>query len=383
MLTVLFVDDEPSILQGTRRATRQMRRLWDMHFVESGPDALEFLSTTEADVVVSDMRMPGMDGAEFLAQVKDQSPATARLILSGHSEEEAIYRATRVAHQFLSKPCDVEELKGTIELVRQARERVQPEAVKHLVGGLDELPALGSVYQELVAAMSDPNSTNDQLGAIVSQDIALTAEILRLVNSAFFGLSRRVDSVAQAIGLIGGTVIRAIVAAHSLFGADRATAIDLRTVVERGQAVAALARRRLMAQGASSPEAGEAYMAGVLHEVGILILGELPGYDLGELRAVLEANDQTIERLNYGVDRFLVGAYLLGLWGFSPELVAAVTALSEPIPEDMVGLSAALLCGRDIATGATGQGLTPAAVLASDETELDQMLADAERGPAV
>ncbi|MEM7272755.1 MAG: HDOD domain-containing protein [Actinomycetota bacterium] len=375
MLTVLFVDDEPSILQGTRRATRQMRQAWDMHFVESGSDALEFLTDRSADVVVSDMRMPGMDGAEFLARVKEHLPSAARVILSGHSEEEAIFRSTRVAHQFLSKPCDVEQLKDTIELVRRSRERVAPTTVRDLVGQLDELPALGSVYEELMAAMTDPNSTNLQLGEIVSQDIALTAEILRLVNSAFFGLARRVESVGQAIGFLGANVVRAIVASHSLFGSDQDSAIDLAAVVERSQAVAALARRSLVRQGVSAMDAGEAYMAGVLHEVGVLVLSRLPTHSPDELRAVLSADDLTNERLAFGVDRYLVGAYLLGLWGFDADLVDAVTALSEPNATAPEALSDALKLGRSIAMRIEGPG--PGSILRSDEEELDRLLVGA------
>lgn len=102
---VLFVDDEQEVLEGLRNLLRRNRHEWDMVFALGGYEALAELSRGTVDVVVTDMRMPGMDGAQLLAQVKTVSPSTARLVLSGHAEKEAILRALPVAHQFLSKPC--------------------------------------------------------------------------------------------------------------------------------------------------------------------------------------------------------------------------------------------------------------------------------------
>ena len=71
---VLFVDDEPKILDGLRRMLRVMRDQWDMAFVQSGPEALEILGKHRFDVIISDMRMPGMDGAELLLEVRKRHP---------------------------------------------------------------------------------------------------------------------------------------------------------------------------------------------------------------------------------------------------------------------------------------------------------------------
>ena len=330
MLTVLFVDDEPNILQGTRRATRNMRGTWDMHFVEGGEEALAFMNERHVDVVVSDMRMPAMDGAELLGKVRATSPSTARIILSGYAEEEAVFRSTRVAHQFLSKPCDLDELRDTIEEIRGCMESVEPEAIRDLIGQLEQLPALGDVYDELVDAMERDNSSNEALGRIVSKDVALTAELLRLINSAFFGLSRQVESVAQAIGFLGVDVVRAIVAGHSLFSGAGGGVVDVDEVASRSQSVAALARTVFRMEGGTASEAAEAYLAGMLHQVGVLVLSVLPGVDKADLTAVLASEDVTNERLVIGADRFAVGGYLLGFWGFSPAIVGAITSQAEP-----------------------------------------------------
>lgn len=114
MLTILFVDDEPNILQGLQRLLRPMRREWEMCFAQGGAEALAILAEKKVDVLVSDMKMPGMDGAQLLEEVSNRYPHIVRIILSGYSEKEFLVRASGVAHGYLTKPCDTEILKATV-----------------------------------------------------------------------------------------------------------------------------------------------------------------------------------------------------------------------------------------------------------------------------
>jgi YesN/AraC family two-component response regulator len=112
---ILFVDDEPQVLDALRNLMRRQRHRWDMAFASGGAAALAAFEEAPFDVIVSDMRMPGMDGAELLALVRDRYPATARVVLSGYAEPAAVNRALAVAHEFLSKPCDARTLEQVIE----------------------------------------------------------------------------------------------------------------------------------------------------------------------------------------------------------------------------------------------------------------------------
>src|SRR5271166_243028 len=106
MMHILFVDDEIEVLQAMRRSVREMRNEWSMEFASSGVEALEELAKTPTDVIVSDMRMAGMDGWELLAEVKKLYPQTVRLVLSGSADAGSIMRAVGTAHQYLAKPCE-------------------------------------------------------------------------------------------------------------------------------------------------------------------------------------------------------------------------------------------------------------------------------------
>lgn len=354
MLRILFVDDEPNVLQATRRATRDMRDEWEMHFAHGGEEALAMVAIECFDVVVSDMRMPGMDGAQLLSAIRIDSPATARVILSGYAEEQAVFRSTRVAHQFLSKPCDVTVLKKIISDIRSAQQAVTTDRVRDLVGAVDQLPALGDVYERLTAAVESDRADHKELAHIVSDDVALSAELLRLVNSAFFGLNRRAESVAQAIGFLGIDVLRAVVAGYSVFNSGTSTLVDVNELSRRGQRVAALARRTFSTLfDGSAGDLAEVFLAGMLHEVGALVLAVVDGVDPVDVQGVLGSNDVTNERLTFGADRYSVGSYLLGLWGFSPAVTQAVNSLGQPLAvrAGMSPMSWALSLARHMVDG--------------------------------
>ena len=85
-----------------------------MEFAPSAPAALEILAQGPFDAVVTDMRMPGMDGAELLDEVKRRHPHVVRIVLSGQADQASVLRSLGSTHQYLSKPCDPETLKQTL-----------------------------------------------------------------------------------------------------------------------------------------------------------------------------------------------------------------------------------------------------------------------------
>jgi CheY-like chemotaxis protein len=119
-MRILFVDDEPRVLDGLRRMLRSRRREWSLHFAMSGDEALEQLAELPFDVIVSDMRMPRMDGATLLGIVQESFPSVIRIVLTGHTEPEGRAHALPVAHQFLTKPCDPFTLQAAIDRARSS-----------------------------------------------------------------------------------------------------------------------------------------------------------------------------------------------------------------------------------------------------------------------
>lgn len=333
MNRVLFVDDEPMVLEALRNALRGKRKQWDMVFNSSATAALKELEIAPVDVIVTDMRMPQMDGAEFLGRAGKVCPGATRIILSGQMEESALARAAITAHRYLTKPCDNAQLCASIQRALELQALLQNERLRACVGGIESLPSLPSVYRKLSQALLSEHASAELVTSIVQEDVGISAKLLQLVNSAFFGLSRRTTSLLQAVRYLGLATIRSLVLSHSVFEQLGQSEPALAEQGHEHALACALATRKFLKGG---PEAELAFTAGLLHDIGSLVLAsELPG----EYAVICESAKATgrplhvveIERL--GVSHAAVGAYLLGLWGLPHEVLDIVAFHHAPWTE--------------------------------------------------
>ena len=343
---VVFVDDEPHLLAGLRRMLHTERKNWDMTFVSSAAEALELFERQPVDAIVSDMRMPGMDGAQLLAHVQRNFPSTARIILSGQADRTSVIVAIRSAQQFLAKPCDAATLTGAITRALDVRRMLADPALRELIGGVISLPSLPTVYHDLVEAMDSPEIDLSAVARILSSDVATSAEVLKLVNSAFFGLPREISTVEAAVSLLGLDNIQALVLTGSVFRMDDALARivnveELRDVALRR---AAIGRAIAMREGWPQHERNLAVLACMLRDVGALVLAEgMPAAaaDLAQAIAAEESTDPItrarLEALSYGCTIPQASAHLLGLWGFAAAMVHAVA--TQPLTDAWPGSS--------------------------------------------
>lgn len=159
MTCVLFVDDEPHVLAGLRRMLRSRQGAWDLRFVEDARIALEVMEREPVDVIVSDFRMPGLDGGQLLAEARRRHPEVARLILSGHTDEGDLMRVVTVAHQFLSKPTGPEELIGALDRALRLRDELGGEQIRAEVSGLEAFPSPPTPSATSLMRWSHPTRT--------------------------------------------------------------------------------------------------------------------------------------------------------------------------------------------------------------------------------
>ena len=333
---ILFVDDEPMILQGLQRMLRSLRNDWDMIFVDGGEAALTAMAEHPADVVVTDMRMPVMNGAELLREIRATYPMTVRLVLSGHADQELVSQCLGVAHQYISKPCDPEQLKALIHNACLIGGDRVTDKVKQILGTIDRLPCMPEVFRELEEALADPDATQQALGGIIQRDMGMTAKLLKLVNSAFFGLRRSISSPQEAVTYLGIETIKGLVLANSIFERAEPLAtsrLALDDLWRHTMATASAAKAIALAQGVGRQQADEIFVGGILEDVGILVLaGNFPeAYDRAlDVLLAERLHLTTVEQEEFAFSHAEVGAYLLGLWGIPSSVLKIVSLHHSP-----------------------------------------------------
>ena len=327
---ILFVDDEPMVLKGLQRTLRKMRDEWEMTFASSSKEALDILGAEPYDVIVSDLRMPEMDGTQLLAEVKSKHPEVVRIILSGQVEQEATFKSVQLAHQSLSKPCDADILKHTLNKLFALRNVLEDESIKRIVSQTETLPSLPAVYTEIVSELQAPDPSVQKVGDIIANDLAMAAKILQVVNSAFFGLVRKISNPKEAVMLLGAETIKALVLSvkiFSEFNQKKFEWFNFGDLFNHSMSVSMFAQTITKEEHLDQNLVNHSLMAGMFHDLGKLIL--VTNFQAPYQKLLTEArqtkqNLWDLENSLFGTSHAEIGAYLMGLWGLEYPVIEAI-----------------------------------------------------------
>lgn len=344
---ILFVDDEINILKALRRTLRPYRGQWDMAFSPGAEKALKTLEKESFDVVITDMRMPGMDGAKLLQIVKEKYPQMVRIILSGHSDQEMIMKSVKTAHQYLTKPCEKEILVNAVKRSFSLRQLLSQDNLLDLLGGIETMPSLPSLYLEVVNELKSGTASTENVGRIISKDMGMTAKVLQLVNSSFFGMSRHISNAQDAVVMLGIDVVKTLVLGMEVFSQVSKKTLSVLPIdniyshcVRSGGIAKAIAR----IENKDKEEIDNSVIAAVLHDMGKLILVEYFPDRYKDAIALAKKEKSPVfksEQEIFNVSHSQVGAYILGLWGFPDSIVEAVAFHHHPGDNLSVGLDLA------------------------------------------
>jgi len=325
---IIFVDDERNILDGLRRSLRKLRRDWNMEFANNGEEALNKLSQGSFDVIVTDMRMPGMDGAELLYRVHERYPQMLRIVLSGQCEEEATIRAVKNAHFFLSKPCNVEELQKILGDCFCFISTVGNDEAKSLALGLEKVPILSSTINSIRELIEAGEEDTGKYGDLVVTDPPLAGKLLNLVHSQFFVTAEKPFSVRKAVELITVRIIGTLIGKYELFDV-----IDenipgtglIRETYKTSVIASRIAVRLSEMEALSEDQSIIVYKSTLFSDIGIPIFVVSKGTEYVE--AVGNSSMvslSSIERERFGFSHDELGALLLCSWGFPAGVVEFV-----------------------------------------------------------
>lgn len=397
--TLLLVDDEPHVLASLRRLLR--KEGWNLLVAASGQEGLDLLAANRVDLVVSDMRMPHMDGAAFLRQVRHQYPQVTRLVLTGYAEREAVKRAFEEAgiHEMIAKPWDDEELKAILRGFLQQQECQEREArgLHALLSHLGPLPVLPQVYFEVrELLLSEDGPSVEAIARAILREPAMAAKLMQVANSTFFGQRRHVENVERAVTVLGLALVHGLVLTHSVFQVLEVRQVEgfsHEALWRHSLACGLLARRIAQRLSWNQQEQEAAILAGMLHDLGKLVLANaLPGRYARVIRRARQAK-RTIaaaERELLGVTHAAVGGHLAEWWNLPLPLAEAIRWHCRPATSPQPSPLACLTHLADVVVHRLGIADIPLALpaapsprllaaLGMEILELDSITADLKR----
>lgn len=336
MKKILFVDDEPNVLSGLKRMLHSHRDQWRMTFAEGGRKALDELEKSPYDIIVSDIRMPGVGGVKLLSDVQERYPKIIRIALSGQSSQGVILRSTGTTQQYLTKPCSLGVLSGAIERSCELNDLLYSENLTRVISKMTSLPTLPSIYIDLIELMKSPVFSMAQVGEIISRDIGLTARILQVINSAYFGLRKRITNPSQAAALLGIDTVRALVLSINVFNPKEMRLLEdygLESLWNHSFNTGMIARQIALTEDMELFEIDDSLMAGMLHDIGILILLANQPEEYKEVLELTASEGMKIyeaEQSVFNTNHAEIGGFLLKLWGFPDDVIEAVYFHHEP-----------------------------------------------------
>jgi HD-like signal output (HDOD) protein/CheY-like chemotaxis protein len=378
-LRVLLVDDEAAVLSAVSRMLHVYEPSWEVRTALDADSALQALDEQPVDVVVSDVRMPKVPGDRFLAEVRELYPGLVRILLTGHADRNASLRSIGAAHRFLRKPCEPEELVRAISESYALRSLLNHPGLERVAGGAKSLPAAPSLYIRLRQELDDPMCSAERVGTIMAMDVAMSAKVLQLVNSSFFGLAKAVTSTAQACMVLGTDTLSSIVAmtdGFSRFGSGVVGGLSIEELQSHSLSVGTLSRKIALVRPETQAFGETAFLAGLLHDAGKLLLATAQKDYARILKASIASKTpiDTIEREMWRSGHGEVGAYLLGLWGLPDPVVEAVAFHHRPLeaPSSGFNLASCVYLGDALCRHTSGDELPYAAQELINRFELQE-----------
>jgi len=334
--SILFVDDEKQILKSLKRLFALSD--YNTFFANDGREALDILDKESIDLVVTDIRMPYMDGYELLSKIKEKHPMVLRLVLSGFTDILKINKALEdnLAKLYIFKPWDNQQLIQIIDKVFQLEKVLKSKKLLNLINNLDDIPTKPNLYSELCNLIKKDVSIR-KISDKIEEDQSIAARVLHVANSAFN--NGKTGSVKSAIAYLGLSSVKKIVLSNSVFDYAKIKSPIKNLLwdhVKLTNKMVLLIYEKLLNK--KIPDSHEA--AGLLHDVGkIILLSNFEKEYLESHKLAIKNDDKNIidtEKSIFGITHQEIGGYLLNWWELPYPIVEAALYHHNPCDEKII-----------------------------------------------
>ncbi|MGF1697115.1 response regulator [Vibrio kyushuensis] len=325
-MKILLVDDEPLILNGLKRALYGTG--WTIFTEESGQSALKRLETDHVDLIISDMLMPGMNGAELLEIVSKTYPSIIRASLSGYSDPDITVKGGFFAHQAFMKPCDPTIIKQEVNRISAILGLFPDRVIQSAIGSITSLPIAPKLFFQVKQKLMDDNSSMHDIAKLISQDPAMCAKIIHTSNNTIFRGNKEISSINEAITRLGGQVVSSIIGMLEVYSVSmNRPSQPLEELQSQSLRVAVLASSFV-----SRAQKDHTFLIGILHRIGeyvrMMIVSDL-------MNAYVDVNNKGqelshLEQYLFNTKSEQLGGYLLHFWGFPLYIIESILTYNDP-----------------------------------------------------
>ncbi|WP_415716336.1 HDOD domain-containing protein [Maridesulfovibrio sp.] len=332
---ILFIDADKSQLENIEKHLSSLSKRWTIHFATSAEEAMDYLRTCPFDVIASDFCVEGFQGNELLDEIKKRQPGSIRFIISETINSSNCLQYIGYAHQFVTKPYEPSELISLIKKSLRLKNIFLNERAAKGVASIEDLPSMPDLYITLEQELRKEDVVISHIGKLIGQDVGMTAGLLKLVNSPFFGLYSKVTKPEQAAALLGLDNLKGLVLGIHLFNSTKEVNTDfsVKGLGQHCQYVALMGRAIVKAEGGSNELAEHTFLAGFLHDIGKLVLATSYKDEYATILSIVrdaKVPIQDAEKDILGFTHAEVGAYLLAIWGFDEDIIEAIYCHHEP-----------------------------------------------------
>lgn len=354
---VYIVDDDKPIRELGLMLFQTLAPDFEVAGFPSGAAAVQGLSQRAPDVIISDQQMPGMSGTDLLEHVRQHSPETIRILLSGFLRTVGNLAA---AHQCLGKPQSYERLIEIVRCCLAAQAHLTP-AMRKALGSMRSFPVLPAIYHSLIHHLNTQDWTVDTVADLLAQDAGCTTRIIQLANTPFFRGSQPVTDINDAILRLGTENLKPIILSLHVFrsaNSSPAVVAKIQTIWSHSFKAAGITGRVARAARMERDQHQAAFFSAMFHDLGKLVLLENDTDAYLRLLVQQPREDKLVEleKTTYSVDHADAAAFLLRLWQLEREVADAVGWHHQSVVEHSRVRQSKVACCLQVADAAAEGG---------------------------